>query len=232
MRNKLILGFGAASLMFVETAFADAPLPPTAGPSAGSSTGQPATPTPAMPAPSAPASAAPVGEPQPTSAPLPPPSPTQNVPVMPTAPPIMVAPPPGPPPNDWQPGDPVPVGYQVGEQRRRWPIIGGVVVFSSVWGFCALTGIFAAIVGSNKTAAGVFIIPVAGPFINLATQTMGSDDAIFTATTGVLQTIGAGAIIAGLVMPPVKKLVPIKADLSITPTIGQTTQGVSVMGTF
>lgn len=145
--------------------------------------------------------------------------------------PAPMAPSAGIAPDAWKPGEPPPPGYRVSE-RRAWPFLPGLIVFTTSWGTSAILGAFAAAVGTNKAAAGVFIIPVVGPFIDLGWQKMIPADAVFTAVMGGLQTVGAAGLIAGLVLPKQQKLVRNFASLELTPVVTPTSQGFGLTGTF
>lgn len=116
-------------------------------------------------------------------------------------------------------------------ETRRWPFVTGLAVFGASWGFSLILGAVALGVGTNKPAAGVFLIPVAGPFIDLAWQKMTTDDAVFTGVIGGLQTLGAASLIAGIVLPKKQKLVPL-ASLQLSPMIGQNARGLGLTGSF
>ena len=87
-------------------------------------------------------------------------------------------------------------------------------------------------VGTNKPAAGVFIIPVLGPFIDLAWQKMTTDDAVFTGIVGGLQALGAASLIAGIVLPKKQKIVPLVGDVRLSPVITPQAQGFGLTGSF
>jgi hypothetical protein len=107
-----------------------------------------------------------------------------------------------------------------------------MAVLGSSWGFSLLLGGIAAGVGCNKAAAGVFMIPVVGPFIDLAWQKMTSDDAVFTGIVGGLQALGAASLIVGLVLPKKQRLVPGVADLHLSPIVTPQVGGLGLTGSF
>ena len=237
-----------ATALLAATASADEPPPlpaPTAQPT--STPVLPASPQgtsapPASPVPQgAPPQATPPQGPPPQGAPPqatppqgPPPPQGTWAPQGPWAPPgapAPMAPFAGIAPDAWKPGEPPPPGYKVSE-RRAWPFLPGLIVFTTSWGTSAILGAFAAAVGTNKAAAGVFIIPVVGPFIDLGWQKMIPADAVFTAVMGGLQTVGAAGLIAGLVLPKQQKLVRNSASLELTPVVTPTSQGFGLTGTF
>jgi hypothetical protein len=117
------------------------------------------------------------------------------------------------------------------EERRRWLFLTGIIPFASVWGFSAILGGFAAAVGTNKTAAGLFIIPVAGPFIDLATQKMQAADRVFCVVDGSLQILSAAALVASFAWPK-KKLVPALADFHAAPVVTRDMAGLAFGGAF
>ena len=134
-------------------------------------------------------------------------------------------------PVAWKPGEPAPPGYKVIE-KRSWPFVTGLSVFGASWGFSAILGAVAAGVGTNKGAAGVFIIPVVGPWIDLGWQKMTEADAIFTGVMGALQTLGAASLIAGIVLPKKQKLVPLMGRVDLAPILAPNAQGAGLTGTF
>lgn len=205
----------------------------------------PADPTPAAapPAPAAPPAAAPAAAPPP-AAPAPPATPESSGPptaVVPlTSLPETVA---------YRRGRAAPEGYVLTEEPRRGFVIGGVAVVGAAY----LTGLMVTGVAMdfpNKTA--FLAIPVAGPWITLATRDKRCDDDITLDCTsdelarrmlivdGLVQAVGVGLIAAGMTWT---KSVWLREDLAshveFLPTLNVAAspglpapQGMSVVGQF
>jgi len=151
--------------------------------------------------------------------------------------------------DHWESGDPVPAGYHVGSKTRVGMIIGGAVITGITWGITALGA--AAFSAADKTTDNFNValggkarptdvtplyIPVAGPFIQVATTGGGVVGKVFLLLDGAIQAGGAAMIIYGIVSPreflvrDAKKTT--KPTWTVAPGVGPGQQGLSVVGTF
>lgn len=133
----------------------------------------------------------------------------------PLAQPLPVDPPPPPPPQrpqadyplanaprtlEWEPGEPVPQGYRPSTQIRTGLVVGGAVVFGSVW----LLNVLVATIGidTNQGQAIPLFVPILGPFIAMGTfRSLQATDVFFLALDGLVQAGGAAMLIAGIAVP-------------------------------
>ncbi len=140
-------------------------------------------------------------EPQPpplVAQPLPAPPPPQ--PIYPAAPQPLYPAAPGPRTLEWEPGEPVPAGYHVTTQFRKGLVIGGAVVFGSVWLLNALVASIG--IDTNQGQAAPLFVPIVGPFIAMGTfRSLQALDTFFLALDGLTQAGGAAMLIIGLAVP-------------------------------
>jgi hypothetical protein len=135
---------------------------------------------------------------------------------------------------DWEPGQPIPVGYHEEQRRTRGAIIAGSVLL----GVSYLGG-----VSFNVLAGGGYgAIPIAGPFVGVYVESKGSANASgfggvpvsLLVVDGLAQVSGLAVLVAGLV--PQRVLVTdciVKARLTPTPLrFGKSGAGIAIAGTF
>jgi hypothetical protein len=195
-------------------------------------------PKPAAPSPPASASATP---PQPTA---PPPAEEEEEETPPAiyVPPKAAAPPPpklglgsltvpveiaAEPSRPWKDGDPVPLGYRrvhrVNTTLTRW----GWLTFSISYGLSTLAAF------GDSRDGGVLLLPLAGPWVYLASKksyySSGPGDGT-TALLGIGQDLGALLLIFGYGGKHV--LVPSSPGIALLPVFGAGTYGAAAVGTF
>jgi hypothetical protein len=156
----------------------------------------------------------------------------------------MQAPMLGPKTMDYEDGDPVPPGYHVDTRIRKGLVIGGAVTFGTVYLLTALT---AAAVQSTDDAFGgsstsddvtPLYIPVAGPFIGMATMDAEGAGVFALAVVGVVQAGGLAMFIAGLAAPKTELVrndigLVEKPRIRLAPTASKKGEpGLSLVGTF
>lgn len=110
----------------------------------------------------------------------------------------------------------------------------GLSVFAATY---ALTGIagttLVKVANGRDVTIGESWIPLAGPWIMLA-DSRGFDTTQFALTlvSGILQTLGCAAFIAGLVLENESPSDPAAARVWLAPTFGSQGAGLSVVGSF
>jgi hypothetical protein len=141
--------------------------------------------------------------------------------------------------TDWKEGEPVPDGYHPVEKTRTGLIVGGSVLFGTMYFFSVLVaagGADANRGGTNPEAA--MWAPAIGPFIQMAQPDSSATANVLLAVDGLAQSAGLIMLIAGLTSP---KTVLMRNDLAkedtkpmlkATPIVGRGMTGVGVVGTF
>jgi hypothetical protein len=135
--------------------------------------------------------------------------------------------------KDWNEQSPIPAGYHPETRRRVGVITGGAILFAVPYFFSALSGAVAADNNkwNNTNPAVAMYVPVAGPFIQMAT----SDSATLSlvlALDGLAQATGLTMLIVGLASP---KKVLVRNDLgtlSLAPLMLPTGGGMALHGSF
>ena len=130
-------------------------------------------------------------------------------------------------PTDWDPALPAPAGYHIEHRVRRNVVIRGAGLFA-IWYLPA-----AAVAAPAREPA--LWVPIAGPFIQLSQTPSSNPPAmILLVTDGVFQTISAGMILYGVVVPGrvlVRDVGPLRA--SIAPlSLGGGASGIGLVGAF
>jgi len=143
---------------------------------------------------------------------------------------------------DYEDGDPVPPGYHVDTKIRKGLVIGGAATFGALYLLTALT---AAVVQSAADSVGddadeviPLYIPVAGPFVAMATLNAEGGGIVALALLGVGQAAGLGMLITGLAAQKTELVrndvgAVEKPRIRLAPTAGKGGQpGLSLVGTF
>lgn len=154
------------------------------------------------------------------------------------APPGYPGAPMGPKVLDYEEGDAIPAGYRTGTRVRKGLVIGGSVML----GVGYLVTIMAAGIGQavndigngGSKDFGPLLIPVAGPFVGLATTHPSSGGAFGLVFLGTVQTAGLAMLIGGIAAP---KTVLLRNEVghvkfTVLPQIGAGTAGLGVVGAF
>lgn len=142
-----------------------------------------------------------------------------------------------------QAGDPVPGGGRVEAQRHTFVLVAGLMLLPLAYVPTAIGGFV-----SSRDADRVLVVPVAGPFINLAGREPCrpapiTDEQIHfdlctpeTATRGALIASGiaqsVGAVLVAFGLPMHAKVVDERAQLRVVPTVTAQTRGLSLFGSF
>lgn len=128
-------------------------------------------------------------------------------------------------------GDPVPPGYRPVQRTRKGLVIGGSILFGTLYFFSAFAAAVDADAGRGEL--GELWIPAVGPFIQLA-QTESATGKFFLAVDGLGQSAGLFMLIYGIASP---KTVLVRNDLAktevrVAPMTGRGTTGLALTGTF
>jgi hypothetical protein len=133
--------------------------------------------------------------------------------------------------RDWNDGDPIPPGYHPTQRARTGLIVGGAVMFGTLYFLSALVAAVASDAGN--TGDNALYLPGVGPFIQMTT-TSSSTANLFLALDGAIQSGGIAMLIYGIATP---KTVLVRNDLATTPVvlpirIGTDGYGLGVMAKF
>ena len=149
---------------------------------------------------------------------------------------------------EWEDGDPVPPGHHVEQEPRKNLIIGGAAVFGGAWLASVVAGVVVLATSEEPRDAdeagpelgGSLLVPVAGPFIAIATKptldgvSTGLDNlsVIGLVVDGVVQVTGLTIAVVGLASPR-SVLVRDAPSVSVVPArVGASGHGVAVVGVF
>jgi hypothetical protein len=126
--------------------------------------------------------------------------------------------------KNWNEGDPIPPGYHPQDRMRTGLLVGGLVLFGTLYLFSALGGAIAidACKGSSNCHGGFLLVPVVGPFIEIANANGSAVAIVFGIIDGVGQAAGVAMAVAGFTWP---KTVLIRNDLgkeqvTLQPVVG------------
>ena len=113
--------------------------------------------------------------------------------------------------TDWDDTSPVPPGYHVQTQVRKGMIIGGAVLFGSLFLIDLLVAAGGADSGNNQYTA--MYVPAAGPFLQMATSGTSNVGSLFLAIDGLAQCAGIAMLIYGIAAP---RTILVRNDLGMT----------------
>lgn len=144
--------------------------------------------------------------------------------------------------GSYEEGDPIPPGYHPDTRVRRGLVIGGAVTFGVMYLLSALTAAVSMSACSAKTFAtsstctdlGFLLVPVAGPFIEIAHSKADAGGAVILVIDGIAQAGGVAMLILGIALP---KTVLVRNDLALgrketvatfEPVLGGTQNGFKI----
>ena len=131
--------------------------------------------------------------------------------------------------RNWDESQPIPPGYHVEEHARKGLVIGGAVMFGTMYLLTALGAAIASDAGSNTTALWV---PAVGPFIQMG-QAGSATGGFFLALDGLIQVGGIAMFTIGFAAP---KTDAVRNDAKITfklsPIVAKDFTGSGLVGTF
>jgi hypothetical protein len=131
------------------------------------------------------------------------------------------------------PGAPPPVGYKLQHRPRRALINGGIAVLASSYGLSVTFAGLCALFGCKATTHGsALLIPVAGPWIQIA-QTSSATGNVVLASDALGQLTGVAMITLGYVLRQ-ETFVPegFLSRLTLAPMLGAGRTGMGIAGTF
>ncbi len=112
--------------------------------------------------------------------------------------------------SNWDDTQPVPPGYHVSTHVRTGMIVGGAVLFGTLYLISLLTAAGSADSGSSGDAS--LYVPAAGPFLQMA-STSSSVGNVFLAVDGLGQCAGIAMLVYGLAAP---RSILVRNDLGMT----------------
>jgi hypothetical protein len=149
--------------------------------------------------------------------------------------------------EDWEPGDPVPAGYRPDTQPFSGLVKAGAGTLFGMYGATVVAGSFLALAEDIDLDDGVddngidpedwypLFIPVAGPFVTIATAGTERAGTTLLVLNGVVQVSGLAMFIAGFAAQrDVLVRIPTYNGMTVdvTPVVGKDFQGVGVHGSF
>ena len=116
----------------------------------------------------------------------------------------------------------------------RWGLVGaGAGVFGLSYGVSVLVALSASnVTDVDHSAYGWMAVPIAGPFITMATAPLKRDERLTVPALGAAQILGAGLAAAGFVFPRARVIRGATARAEIVPSGPAGSTGLSVVGTF
>lgn len=151
---------------------------------------------------------------------------------------LVPLPPPPPKPNHlpYEPGQRVPDGYHIEERASRGLVIAGALTLGIPWAWGAATASDTNFEGKSS----YLLIPVAGPWIFLATRDgAGCSNAVCIASNSVLvldgaaQAAGAIMLTAAFMYPRKQLVLNNEVSVAIVPTsMGRNGYGLGAIGSF
>jgi hypothetical protein len=131
--------------------------------------------------------------------------------------------------RNWDESQPIPPGYHVEEHARKGLVIGGAVMFGTMY---LLTALGAAIVSDTGNNATALWVPAVGPFIQMG-QAGSATGGFFLALDGLIQVGGLAMFTIGLAAP---KTEAVRNDAAIqfklAPIVAKDHTGMGLVGTF
>jgi hypothetical protein len=149
--------------------------------------------------------------------------------------------------EDWEPGDPVPDGYREDSRIRKGLVIGGAATMGGAWLItCVVAGVGQSIEavddeleegtgyddGVSESDWAVLYIPVAGPFVAIATLDASGGGLAPLIVDGVVQSAGLAMLIAGLAAQDHRLVRVGDADIHVAPVAGAGEASLGLVGTF
>ena len=134
--------------------------------------------------------------------------------------------------TDWDETQPVPPGYHVQQHVRTGLIVGGAVLFGTLYLISALTA--AGTSDSGSSGDNLLYVPAAGPFLQMA-NTSSSVGNVFLAIDGLGQCAGVAMLVYGLAAPRsilVRNDLGISTPLILPMRIGQDGYGAGIFARF
>ena len=140
----------------------------------------------------------------------------------------------------WQPGAPVPAGYEVETKRDKALIIVGAAALGASYSITTACAEMYTLVGivearslkTSSTSVLPLAIPVAGPFVQMAVTGGNAGGKMVLALDGLVQTGAAVTLAVGLLTPRHVLVHQGKADFFLVPVLGASQHGLGLAGAF
>jgi hypothetical protein len=154
---------------------------------------------------------------------------------------LTVAPPPMMGPRiitDWEDGDPIPPGYRRIERTRRGAIIGGAVLFGSMYLVSVLVAAAnddAARASNTSPQTDALYIPAVGPFVQMMAKSNAALGNVALAIDGIAQSGGVALFVLGVAVPKtmlMRETVDNKPTLQVLPLMAKGATGLRLVGSF
>jgi hypothetical protein len=141
---------------------------------------------------------------------------------------------------DYEDGDPVPPGYHKSSHARKGLVIGGSVLFGTTYlltlSVAGIGQLVNDVYPKGSKDFGPLLIPVAGPFVGLATTQPSSGGAFGLALLGLMQAGGVAMFIAGFAAPKTRLVRDGKnpgPTFAVLPTsFGPSSAGLGLVGSM
>ncbi len=134
--------------------------------------------------------------------------------------------------TDWEPGEPIPLGYTPVQRMRKSLVIAGAVTLGSLWLTSALTGAIAVDAGAPTGKA--MFVPVFGPFVMAGLQGSATGGLLLV-LDGLGQAAAVTMLAVGIAMPKTVLLRSDVAKVEVMPvpmTFGPSSAGLGFVGKF
>lgn len=116
------------------------------------------------------------------------------------------------------------------------PIIGGSILFGTMYAFSAFAGLVGEVSRSfvydgprDTTSYGSLFIPAVGPFMQLGRSSSSGAASAILLVDGVAQCAGLALLGYGIFS---KRTIFVRQDVALAPVIGGGTTGAALVGTF
>jgi len=137
-------------------------------------------------------------------------------------------------------GDPVPEGYHKATRVRKGLVIAGAATFGGAWLLSVVTASLAVDTTSSFSSgmtegdAAVLYIPVAGPFVSLATYNPSATGSLVLVIDGLAQAGGLAMLITGLASEQtyLRRTRAAERHVELQPLAGPGLVGAGLSGAF
>jgi hypothetical protein len=140
--------------------------------------------------------------------------------------------------TDWEEGEPIPPGYRRVERTRRGLIVGGSVLFGSMYLVSVLVAAANDDVARNNGTSSptdALYVPAVGPFVQMLLKSNGALGNVALAMDGLAQCGGIAMFVVGLAVPKallIRETLENGPTLRMAPLLAKGTTGLSLVGTF
>ena len=114
--------------------------------------------------------------------------------------------------KDWNDGDPVPPGYHAETRTRTGLIVGGAVLFGTLYLLSTFVAAVVSDANQGKGGDNALYVPGVGPFIQMTTTSSATGNLVL-AIDGAAQSAGLAMLIYGIASP---KTILVRNDLGLS----------------